>query len=43
MNMQGKNSQEDIIKAIREKKNTEFCGVYELLYHDKVKSECLAN
>ena len=28
---------EEMIKAIREKRNNEFCGVYELLTHDKLK------
>lgn len=40
LNLQGK-SEEDIIKAIKEKKNTDFCGIYELYYHDKLKKECL--
>jgi hypothetical protein len=34
-------SEEEIIKAIKEKKNTDFCGIYELLYHDKMKKDCL--
>lgn len=33
-------SEEEIIKAIKDKKNTDFCGVYELFYHDKLKQEC---
>lgn len=34
-------SQEDVIKAIKDKKNTDFCGIYELFFHDKMKKECL--
>jgi phage gp16-like protein len=33
-------SEEEIIKAIKDKKNTDFCGIYELFYHDKLKQEC---
>jgi hypothetical protein len=29
-----------VVLAIKEKRNTDFCGVYELYYHDKVKREC---
>lgn len=38
--MQGK-TEEEVIKAIKEKKNTDFCGIYELYSHDKLKKECL--
>jgi hypothetical protein len=31
---------EEVAKAIQEKKNTEFCGVYELLFHDQLKKQC---
>ena len=37
--MQGK-SPEEIEKLIRDKKNNEICGIYELMYHDKLKKEC---
>ncbi len=32
---------EDIVQAIKEKRNTDFCGVYELYNHDKIKRKCL--
>lgn len=31
---------DEVIKAIKEKKNTDFCGIYELLNHDKLKTKC---
>jgi hypothetical protein len=34
-------TEEEVIKAIKEKKNTDFCGIYELYSHDKLKKECL--
>jgi hypothetical protein len=40
MNLGGK-SKEEVIAAIKEKKNTDFCGVYELFYHDKLKKNCM--
>jgi hypothetical protein len=40
LNLQGK-TEEEVIKAIKEKKNTDFCGIYELYSHDKLKKECL--
>jgi len=36
LSLEGK-SKDDVLKAIREKRNLEFCAVYELLLHDKVK------
>jgi hypothetical protein len=33
-------SVEDVRKAISEKRNIDFCGIYELLYHDKLKKKC---
>lgn len=32
-----KSKEDEVIKAIKDKKNTEFCGVYELLHQDKMK------
>lgn len=40
MNLQGR-TKEDIVKAVKDKKNTDFCGIYELYFHDKLKKECL--
>jgi len=40
MNLGGK-SKDEVIAAIKEKKNTDFCGVYELFYHDKLKKNCM--
>lgn len=37
--MQGR-SEEEIVKIIKDKKNTDFCGIYELYYHDNLKKEC---
>jgi hypothetical protein len=34
---------EEVIKAIKEKRNTDFCGIYELYYHDKMKRMCFEN
>lgn len=39
LNLLGKTS-EDIAKQIKEKKNTDYCGVYELLIHEKMKKKC---
>ena len=39
MNLQNR-TEEEIIKAIKDKKNTDFCGIYELYNHDKLKKEC---
>ncbi len=39
LNLQGR-SEEEVVKTIKDKKNTDFCGVYELLYHDNLKQEC---
>ena len=39
INVQGK-SYDEVVQAIREKKNTDFCGIYELFNHDKVKKLC---
>ncbi|CDW76900.1 snf1-related protein kinase catalytic subunit alpha kin10 [Stylonychia lemnae] len=39
LNLQGRNYQ-DVLQSIQEKKNTDYCGVYELFYHDKIKKEC---
>lgn len=29
-----------MVKNIKEKKNTDFCGTYELMCHDKMKKSC---
>ena len=31
---------EEIRKAISEKRNTDYCGIYELLSHEKLKKKC---
>eukprot|EP00347_Sterkiella_histriomuscorum_P016119 403354418 len=41
LNLQGKPYNE-IVRCIQEKRNTDFCGIYELYYHDKIKRECLS-
>jgi hypothetical protein len=28
------------VKAVKEKKNTDFCGIYELINHEKLKKKC---
>lgn len=34
---------EDVIKSIKEKRNTDYCGIYELYYHEKLKKLCFEN
>ena len=33
-------SEEEIIKSIKENRNTDNCGVYELLHHESLKKCC---
>jgi hypothetical protein len=33
-------SLDEVVKSIKEKKNTDYCGVYELMHHNKLKNEC---
>ena len=37
--MQGR-PREEVIRNIREKKNTDYCGMYELYYQEKLKRDC---
>jgi len=39
INLQGKTFGE-IVEAIKHKKNTDYCGIYELMYHEKMKKDC---
>ncbi len=34
---------EEVQKSIKEKKNCDFTGVYEILSHDKLKKQCFSN
>ena len=31
---------DEVVTAIKKKKNTEYCGIYELMYHDTIKKDC---
>jgi serine/threonine protein kinase len=33
-------SYDEVVKDIRDKKNTDYCGAFELMRHDKLKKEC---
>jgi hypothetical protein len=36
----GGRNEDEVVKTIKDKKNTDFCGIYELYYHDNLKKEC---
>ena len=40
MNMNINKSIEEVCHDIMNKRNTDYCGAYELMKHDKLKSEC---
>lgn len=40
MNIKNTKNFDDVCQDILNKKNTDYCGAYELMKHDKLKSEC---